>query len=109
MILRDVAAQAEFNTDKMSKVTLAGGHYLFAGLNCFEPGQEHSAHVHAEQDKLYVVLAGKGEAVVGEHEGEVGPGDAVFAAAGAVHSMRNASETERLVVMTVFGPPPHKK
>ena len=109
MILRDVATQAEFNSDKMSKVTLAGGQYLFAGLNCFEPGQEHSAHVHAEQDKLYVVVTGTGEAVVGENKGEVGPGDVVFAAAGVVHSMKNASETDRLVVMTVFGPPPHKK
>jgi mannose-6-phosphate isomerase-like protein (cupin superfamily) len=109
MILHDVAALAAFQPDKMSKVGIAGGEYLSTGLNCFEPGQEHSPHVHAEQDKLYVVLAGEGIAVVGEFTGSVKAGDAVFADAGSVHSMKNASATERLVVLTVMGPPPHRK
>lgn len=109
MILHDVAAQAVFQPDKMGKVALAGGEFLYAGLNCFEPGQQHAAHVHADQDKLYVILSGAGEAVVGESADQVGPGDLVFAPAGVVHSMKNASDSERLVVMTVFGPPPHKK
>jgi len=108
MILRDVASLAAFQAEKMTKVTLAGGQYLFAGLNCFEPGQEHGAHVHAEQDKLYVVVSGEGESTVGELRGSVKPGDVVFAPAGIVHSMKNVSESERLVVMTVMGPPPHK-
>ncbi len=109
MILHDVKGLAEFQPDKMGKVTLAGGNYLYAGLNCFEPGQQHGAHVHADQDKLYVVLSGEGEAVVGESQQVVKAGDFVFADAGTVHSMKNVSESERLVVMTVFGPPPHKK
>lgn len=109
MILQDVASLAEFGPEKMGKVTLAGGEYLFAGLNCFEPGQEHAAHVHDGQDKLYAVLSGEGEATVGELVRTVRPGDIVFAPSGIVHSMKNASASERLIVMTVFGPPPHKK
>lgn len=109
MIQHSVVSMADFNPDKMAKVTIAGGEYLFAGLNCFEPGQEHPAHVHADQDKLYVVIAGEGEAVVGESKDLVGPGDIVFAHAGAVHSLRNTSSTRRLVVIAVLGPAPHKR
>ncbi len=107
MILRNAAAQAQFSTEKMGKVTLAGGQYLYAGLNCFEAGQEHKAHVHADQDKLYVVLQGEGEASVGDETAAVAAGDVVFAPAGVIHGMRNTS-TGRLVVMIVFGPPPKK-
>ena len=105
MIIRNAVSLAEFNEEKMSKMTLAGGHYLFAGLNCFEPGQEHSAHVHEAQDKVYLVLAGEGEAIVGQHQDLIGPGALVFAPSGIVHSMRNTSDTRRLVVVTVMGPP----
>jgi mannose-6-phosphate isomerase-like protein (cupin superfamily) len=109
MIIRGVVSLAEFQPEKMTKVTIAGGHYLFAGLNCFEPGQQHAAHVHDDQDKIYVMIAGEGEAVVGEHIGLVGPGDMVFAPSGVVHSLRNTSETRRLVAITVMGPPPQVK
>ncbi len=106
MILQNAVSVAEFSAEKMQKVTIAGGEFLFAGLNCFEPGQEHAAHVHADQDKVYFVLAGEGEAVVAEQKELVGPGALVFAPSGIVHSMRNVSSTRRLVVVTVMGPPP---
>lgn len=107
MIFRKAAGRAEFSAAKMGKVTLGGGSHLYTGLNCFEPGQEHKAHVHADQDKLYVVLEGRGEALVGEEESEVESGDVILAPAGVVHSMRNPGPA-RLVVLIVFGPPPAK-
>ena len=60
MIVHNPAARAQFAAEKMGKATLGSGTHLYAGLNCFEPGQEHHAHVHADQDKLYVVLDGTG-------------------------------------------------
>ena len=107
MIIKQAAAQARFSPEKMGKASLAAGDYLYAGLNCFEPGQEHKAHAHADQDKLYVVLEGTGEATVGEECAQVSAGDVVLARAGVVHAMRNNSHA-RLVVMVVFGPPPRK-
>lgn len=107
MILKQAAGQAIFSADRMGKVNLAGGEYLYAGLNCFEPGQEHAAHVHADQDKLYVVLEGSGEATLGEQRAVVTVGDVILAQAGIEHSLR-AMET-RLVVLVVFGPPPKRK
>lgn len=105
MIIRQAAGAAQFSTAKMGKVTLAGGAYLYAGLNCFESGQEHRAHAHPDQDKLYVVLEGSGEASVGEETSAVSAGDVILAPAGVMHSMRNTSPA-RLVVLIVFGPPP---
>lgn len=89
----------------MTKIDLCAGAHLFAGLNCFEAFQEHAAHVHAAQDKLYYVLEGAGEAVVGEERSAVAAGDLVLAPAGVSHSMRNPGPA-RLVVLVVFAPPP---
>ncbi|HPT28445.1 MAG TPA: cupin domain-containing protein [Bryobacteraceae bacterium] len=105
MILTHIAARAEFGESKMGKVQLASGAYLYAGLNCFLPGQEHAAHVHANQDKLYVVLEGSGEATVGDEQHSVAAGDLVFAPAGVPHGMKNTGESN-LVVLVTFSPPP---
>lgn len=107
MIIRKAASLAQFTAAKMGKASIGAGDHLYAGLNCFEPGQEHKAHIHADQDKLYVVLEGAGEAAVGEESGPVEAGDVILARAGVMHSMRN-SGSGRLVVLVVFGPPPSK-
>jgi quercetin dioxygenase-like cupin family protein len=105
MILSGIAARAAFSPDKMAKLSLAKGNHLFAGLNCFLPGQEHKAHTHEGQDKLYLILEGSGEAMVGETASPVAPGDLVLAPSGVVHALRNTSESN-LVVLVVFAPPP---
>ncbi|MBL8179194.1 MAG: cupin domain-containing protein [Bryobacterales bacterium] len=107
MIVRNAAALAQFSPQKMGKLTLAAGQHLYAGLNCFEPGQEHHAHVHPDQDKLYFVLEGAGEATLGEESALLHPGDLLLAPAGVLHSMRNPGP-HRLTVMIVFAPPPKK-
>jgi len=58
MFLSNLSELAEFSPQKMGKVDIARGATLFAGLNCFEPDQEHVAHAHVGQDKLYVVIEG---------------------------------------------------
>ena len=104
MFLKQIASLAKFTTGKMGKTTLVEGDFLFAGLNSFEPRQEHAAHAHTGQDKLYVVLKGTGEVRVGEKTDLLSVGDAAFAPAGVLHAIRN-SGTERLVVMAVLSPP----
>lgn len=105
MIVRNVADRAAYSPEKMGKVTLAGADRLHAGLNCFLPGQEHKAHVHADQDKLYYVVDGDGEATVGAESGAVTAGDLVLAPAGVPHSMKNAGDAP-LLVLVIFSPPP---
>src|SRR5260370_1710385 len=65
MFLKNLSGLAEFSPQKMGKVDIARGGTLFAGLNCFEPGQGHVAHAPAGQDKLYVVFEGDAEIAVG--------------------------------------------
>ena len=89
----------------MGKSTVARGDYLFAGLNSFEPGQEHAPHAHEGQDKLYVILEGNGMVHVGDQTELLSAGDAAFAPSGVIHSIRNPGP-ERLVVMAVLAPPP---
>ena len=107
MFVKNAAQRAQFQADRMGKSTLASGDYLFAGLNSFEAGQEHAPHVHEGQDKLYFVLEGAGEIQIGDETQRMGPGDAALAKSGVVHAIRNPGP-ERLIVMTVMGPPPAK-
>jgi quercetin dioxygenase-like cupin family protein len=105
MIVKHLVGLAEFSSQKMAKTTIARGENLFAGLNCLEPGQEHAAHTHAGQDKLYVVLEGEAEIQVGDDTQLVSAGAGAFAPSGVVHSVRNCGE-KRLVVLAVLAPPP---
>ncbi|MCW5964230.1 MAG: cupin domain-containing protein [Bryobacterales bacterium] len=105
MVVKEILREAQFRPDKMGKADLIRGEMLSAGLNCFEPGQEHSAHVHAGQDKLYCVLQGEGELMIGAVTTSFREGDLALAPAGVEHGLRNTGPG-RLVVMVVFAPPP---
>ena len=107
MIVRQLASLAEFRPDRMGKTTIVSADSLFAGLNSFEPGQEHSAHVHTGQDKLYLILEGSAEVQVGQEMEVLSVGDAAIAPAGMVHSIRNPGP-KRVVVLAVLAPPPQK-
>jgi quercetin dioxygenase-like cupin family protein len=105
MFLKHIAGQAQFEPSKMGKSTLAQGNFLFAGLNSFEPGQEHAPHAHEGQDKLYVVLEGQGDFQIGDETEDLSAGDAAFAPSGVMHSVRNTGGG-RLIVLAVLAPPP---
>ena len=107
MFVRNVASLATFSPEKMTKTTIVQGDLLFAGLNSFEPGQQHTLHAHAGQDKLYFILEGSGEVRVGEETEVLTAGDAALAPSGVVHSIRNPGPG-RLVVMAVLAPPQHR-
>ncbi len=100
MIVKHLAGLAEFSSQKMAKTTIARGETMFAGLNCFEPGQEHAAHAHAGQDKLYVVLEGDAEIQVGDDTQLVSAGGGAFAPAG-VDALR--AQSRRKAVGGVSG------
>ncbi len=105
MIVRSAVSRAEFRPDKMGKADLLAGGNIFAGLNCFEPGQQHRLHTHPGRDKLYYVLQGEGEVTVGEVVERIVPGDLVLAESEEPHALFNPGP-ERLVVMAVMAPPP---
>jgi quercetin dioxygenase-like cupin family protein len=92
----------------MGKADLLRADALFAGLNCFEPGQRHELHTHAGQDKLYYVIEGEGDVTVGGQTARVRPGDLALAKAEQPHALENPGPA-RLVVLVVMAPPPGGK
>lgn len=103
----DPRPRAVWNPAKMGKATLFEGAGLMAGLNAFEPGQEHASHAHAGTDKLYHVVEGRGEFTVGGETQLLERGALVFAPAGVAHGVKSVGPG-RLLVLAVMGPPPAK-
>ena len=91
--------------DKAYKHTFFQSERLLTGLNCLQPGQGQHIHIHAEQDKFYLVLAGVGRFSVDGEEKECGPGELILAPAGIDHGVTNDGDTV-LTFMTVIAPFP---
>jgi quercetin dioxygenase-like cupin family protein len=100
----ETAAAAAFRGDKAAKADLVRGGTLFAGLNCFEPGQSQPVHAHAGADKFYLILSGKARMIVGNESRDAGAGTLVWAPAGEPHGVELAHE--RTVMLVAMAPPP---
>jgi quercetin dioxygenase-like cupin family protein len=93
--------------DRMAKIALATTERAQLDLYCVAPGQAQSAHVHAAEDKIYYVLEGRGRFSLGGREEWLEPGEALVAAAGVEHGVRNDGTDPLLVLVVVTPPPPH--
>ena len=93
-----------FSDDRSTKADLFRGTGLFAGLNCFEPGQSQPVHSHGGADKFYFVVSGKARMTVGEETSDAEAGSLVWAPAGVPHGVVRA--LERTVMLVAMGPPP---
>ncbi len=100
----DTAGRAHFDAAKATKADLARGAQLFAGLNCFEPGQSQPLHAHAGADKFYLVLSGKARMTVGDETHVAEAGSFVWAPADVPHGVDAA--LERTVMLVAIAPPP---
>ena len=60
-----LSERAAFQDGKMARHRLAATARLHTDLYCLRPGQSQAAHVHAEQDKLYVGVEGRARIRVG--------------------------------------------
>jgi quercetin dioxygenase-like cupin family protein len=96
-----------FAPDKMAKIALGATARVHLDLYALEPGQVQKVHTHDDQDKVYVVLEGRGRFTVGAVEETLEPGEAVVAAAGAPHGVANDSGARLLLLVLVSPPPPH--
>ena len=105
---KDVLANLRFSAEKMQKLNLFETRNFFCDVYCLEPGQEQKAHAHADEDKLYYVLAGRGTFQVNDEFTELGEQQIVFAPAGAVHGVKNTSAA-RLTLLVFMTPNPNFK
>ena len=88
---------ASFNPEKMGKSTIFQSEHMLVGLNAFEPGQEHRLHAHADMDKVYHVIEGRGLFLLEDREVEM--------EAGVPHGIRNVGD-EGLIVLAILAPSP---
>lgn len=102
--LRD---HARFSADRMAKIALGATPRVHLDLYALEPGQAQKVHTHDDQDKVYVVLEGRGRITVGAAEETLEPGEAIVAAAGVPHGVVNDSGQRLLMLVLVSPPPPH--
>src|SRR5918997_473614 len=104
---RSIDEVAAFDENKATKADLFAGRFLFVGLNCFEPGQSQTVHVHGGTDKFYLVVQGKASMIVGQETREVGAGMVVWAPADVPHGV--ATVVERTIMLIAMAPPPGGK
>ena len=102
---KPLAEAISFSEEKMKKNALFDSPHLFYDLYCLLPGQTQKVHAHESSDKIYYVLSGTGRFTIGEEEQDLGEGHAVIARAGVPHGVRNASD-ENLVLLVTMAPRP---
>ncbi len=103
---RNLSDAAIFAPEKATKADLFRGDTLFAGLNCFEPGQSQRIHTHAGADKFYLIISGKARMTVGGETRVAEAGTVVWAPADVPHGVEEA--LERTVMLIAMAPPPGK-
>ena len=100
-----VSGEISFSEEKMKKNSLFDSPYLFYDAYCLLPGQAQKVHAHERSDKIYYVLEGTGSFTVGDDEEDLGEGHAVIASAGVPHGVRNETD-ENLVLLVTMAPRP---
>ncbi|GGD93558.1 cupin domain-containing protein [Paenibacillus nasutitermitis] len=67
------------------------------------PGAKHSDHNHKpEYDEVYLIQSGRAMVRLDGVEHELEAGDVVFIPGGAMHAIANRSDTEELIIFTVW-------
>ena len=102
-----LADRAKYQPDKMAKIALASTPRAQVDLYCLEPGQSQKVHAHDGQDKVYVVLEGRGRFTLDGADHPLDAGEALVAAAGSQHGVVNDSGKRLLLLVFVAPPPPH--
>ena len=89
----------------MQKIPLFDSPKYFCDLYCLKPGQDQRVHSHADSDKIYVVVRGKGLFHIAGEEREISSGEAVLARPGEDHGVKNVA-SEELVLLVFMTPRP---
>ncbi|MCA9472000.1 MAG: cupin domain-containing protein [Nitrospirales bacterium] len=105
MLVKSLDDFQEFSQEKMKKHNVFLSPRFFCDVYCLEPSQEQKGHVHADQDKVYVVIEGEGTFQVGQEKQVLSEGQATMAPAGEEHGLVNHTD-RRLRVLVFMAPNP---
>ena len=101
----NVSDAVAFSEERMKKNAIFDSPHLFYDTYCLLPGQAQKVHAHEGSDKVYYVMRGTGHFTVGEEEQDLGEGHAVIARAGESHGVRNETQ-EDLIILVTMAPRP---
>ena len=90
-----------FRDDKMAKVPVFDSPRMFFDQYCLRPGQAQKPHSHASEDKIYVVLEGTAVFDIAGETRALDAGTAVIARAGQAHGVRNDSQSDVVLLVTM--------
>ena len=105
MTVVDLKDYQQFSQEKLKKHNLFQTSRFFCDVYCLETGQEQKGHVHADQDKIYMVIEGAGTFRVGDESRILGIGQGTMAPAGEEHGVVNHT-SDRLRVLVFMAPNP---
>jgi mannose-6-phosphate isomerase-like protein (cupin superfamily) len=97
-----IAEAARFDPAKLAKNNLFTTDRFFCDVYCLLPGQAQRPHIHADSDKIYVVLEGEAQVEVNGATRVLRPQEAALCRPGESHAIANVSEApvKVLVFMT---------
>ncbi len=105
MDAKPVRSGISFSEEKMKKNSLFDSPYPFYDAYCLLPGQGQKVHTHEGSDKIYYVLEGTGRFTISDEEEDLDEGHAVIARAGVPHGVRNETD-KNLVLLVTMAPRP---
>ena len=100
-----ISDHISFSEEKMKKNSLFDSGRMFYDMYCLLPGQSQKVHAHEDSDKVYYVIEGSGLFTVGGEEQTLDPGNAVMAHAGESHGVRNDTD-KNLILLVTMAPRP---
>ena len=101
----DTAEIAQFSSGKMNKFNLFQSPSMFCDVYCLEPGQSQKNHSHADNDKIYHVLAGTCRVRIDDQTRTLAAGQTAVAPRGLLHGVCNDSG-QRATLLVVMAPHP---
>ena len=101
----DVVAAARTNQD--FRRVVATGRLEQVVVMTILPGGEIGEEVHPHTDQVFIVVEGRGVAVVGGQASAIGPDELLFVHAGSRHNVLCNEDGGPLRLITIYAPPEH--
>ncbi|OGM20832.1 cupin [Candidatus Woesebacteria bacterium RIFCSPHIGHO2_01_FULL_38_9b] len=101
------------NIEKATETNTNFRKVLFTGKFCqlvvmsLKPGEAIGLEVHENVDQFFRIEKGKARFIIDGEEAEVGEDFAVVVPAGSKHNVINNSQTDNLMLYTIYSPPNH--
>lgn len=99
--------ESETLRNRNFRKVLHTGENLQMVLMSLQPGEDIGEETHPNVDQFFRIEAGEGESIIDGVEYDISDGTVVIVPAGRKHNIINTSETEPLLIYSLYSPPNH--